>query len=239
MKCSPPVTTNSKVPSCAVLVGIVEEVHPIRHEPELNCVSNEPVRVIPVAVVLLILRLASPDPMPLNVPLKSPLPDPVNEPLTDPVNEPDTDPVNEPDTDPVADILPVNEPDNDPVADMLPVNEPDSVPVDDEPDGELKSITPLLKEIEAVTVLAPDPLTNLNESLLAKTSNHGLSDVPKVADSSLGIILPEISIDPLTVSEPFTECEPVKCLKLLSNSSIVRAEPLPPEPVLNVNAIFY
>ena len=117
-----------------------------------------------------------------------------------------------------------------------------------------KSNTPSLNEIEAVTIPAPDPLTNLNESLLAKTSNHGLSSVPKVELASLGIMLPEIPTLPDTtraklsarlleiISEPLIECDPVKCLKLLSTSSIVKAEPLPgcsPEPVLYVNAIFY
>ncbi len=37
---------------------------------------------------------------------------------------------------------------------------------------------------------------------------------------------------PDIVNEPVIECDPVKCLKLLSSSSIVKADPLPPEPVL-------
>ena len=32
--------------------------------------------------------------------------------------------------------------------------------------------------------------------------------------------------EPETVRDPVTECEPVKCLKLLSSSSIVKADPL-------------
>jgi len=43
---------------------------------------------------------------------------------------------------------------------------------------------------------------------------------------------PVIVTLPVTSKDPVTECDPVKCLKLLSNSLIVKAEPLPPEPVL-------
>ena len=45
--------------------------------------------------------------------------------------------------------------------------------------------------------------------------------LPVTLASPIILVLPE------TVNEPDTSCEPVKCLKLLSNSSIVNADPLP------------
>ena len=50
---------------------------------------------------------------------------------------------------------------------------------------------------------------------------------------------PDIIVLPVTSKDQLTECEPVKYLKLLSNSFIVKAEPFPSEPVLNVNAILF
>ena len=59
------------------------------------------------------------------------------------------------------------------------------------------------------------------------------STLPSISNEPVSVILPD------TPKDPVTECDPVKYLKLLSNSSIVKADPLPPEPVLYVNAIFY
>ena len=39
---------------------------------------------------------------------------------------------------------------------------------------------------------------------------------------------------PVTSKDPDTACDPVKNLKLLSNSLIVKADPFPSDPVLNV-----
>jgi len=66
---------------------------------------------------------------------------------------------------------------------------------------------------------------------------------PATAGSTVGRAASE-TIDPSTVKlveivrDPVIECDPVKCLKLLSNSLIVNAESLPSDPVLYVNAIF-
>ena len=47
-----------------------------------------------------------------------------------------------------------------------------------------------------------------------------------------------VDAEEVTSKDPDTECDPVKNLKLLSNSLIVKADPFPSDPVLNVKAIF-
>jgi len=69
--------------------------------------------------------------------------------------------------------------------------------------------------------------------------------VDKFVNSTELVVLLLINRDPVTTKlpvtskDPETGCDPVKYLKLLSNSSIVKAEPFPSEPVLNVNAILF
>ena len=66
-----------------------------------------------------------------------------------------------------------------------------------------------------------------------------LSKITELVLLLLTINDPDIIALPVISKDPLTECEPVKYLKLLSNSFIVKAEPFPSEPVLNVNAILF